>query len=73
MTDTGEAYNAAKLSVNTSNTSEYVIECIDLSDLKTTKFIYITRHEIYNEAPTSVQYVAKTGGREIKLYLVEQK
>lgn len=72
MTDTGEAFNAARLSVNTSNTSEYVIECFNLSDMKNTKLIYITRHEIYNKADTTVQYVAKMGGSEIKLYLVEQ-
>ena len=71
ISDDGTVYNAVKLSRNTKNPDEYIVDAIELGS-GSSKMIYISKQNIYNPAASSMQFKAKTGGEEIKLFIVEQ-
>ena len=71
ISDDGTVYNAVKLSRNTKNPDEYIVDAIELGS-GSSKMIYISKQNIYNPAASSMQFKAKTGGQEVKLFIVEQ-
>lgn len=70
VTDDGRVFNASSLSKNTQKADAYVIKAFESGKTASEQTIFIEKQKVYTGSGTAVQFVAKCGGQEIKLYIL---
>ncbi|MCD7730135.1 MAG: VWA domain-containing protein [Oscillospiraceae bacterium] len=71
VTDDGTVFNASKISNNSKNANQYIIEAYNLSSPESAQTIYISKQDIYYSAESDVQFKATIAGDETELYILE--
>lgn len=70
VTDDGRVFNASYLSQNTDKAGSYVIKACELGKSGSEQTIFLEKQTVYNGSGADVQFAAKCGGQEIRLYIL---
>lgn len=71
VTDDGRVFNASSLSKNTQKADSYVIKAFESGKNGSEQNIFIEKQKVYTGSGVDVQFVAKCGGQEIRLYILK--
>lgn len=71
VTDDGRVFNASSLSKNTQKADSYVIKAFESDKNGSEQNIFIEKQKVYTGSGVDVQFVAKCGGQEIRLYILK--
>lgn len=70
VTDDGRVFNASSLSKNTQKTDSYVIKACESGKSGSEQTIFLEKQTVYTGSGADVQFTAKCGGQEIRLYIL---
>lgn len=70
VTADGRVFNAVKLSRDAENPHKFVLDVIDLSNPTSIQNIFLTKHDLYDDPYSTVQFTAEYDKEMINLYAV---